>query len=193
MDILWLFASVLGGIEGQRLTPSDDLDNITAPGKYFISDANAPAHAPSWANQNTCIEVINFAPGNKRVLQLVFENNYQCLGFRFGDKYSTPNYWTDWHRIYDDGILSDSTILGQLGAALGISRMIDFGSTQASFEQKMATLPTQKLIFGFYSPSDTRLVIGYNLGLYGAFFYVSYGEPSPKGLCYISNGTYTWI
>lgn len=71
--------------------------------------------------------------------------------------------------------------------------MINFGSTQASFEQTVATLPTQKLIFGLYSPGDTRLVIGYNLGLYGAFFYVTYSAANPKGLCYIENGTFIWI
>ena len=75
------------------------MNNVLTPGLYVISDANAPAHCPSWGGMNSLVIVYRFSSfeaAYKRYVQIMIEVNTRGFGFRIG---SQDGFNDTWHRL----------------------------------------------------------------------------------------------
>ena len=78
------------------LKSNDDLNDIKTPGLYVVSDANTPAHCPSWGGLNSLIFVYKWgasAGAYKRLVQIMVEANVAAIGYRIGNQEGFGNSW----------------------------------------------------------------------------------------------------
>ena len=81
-------------LEGQVLTSSYNLNNITDYGIYSWSASNAPTNAPTYSSTPVRGSMIVMKSATAGVLQFVLNENYIYLRYKSAD-----SGWTAWRSI----------------------------------------------------------------------------------------------
>ena len=104
-------ASVLGVTESKRIS-NTDINTLTKNGSYTL-DTNC-THTPADGNQMMLV-VFGCRYTSTTLFPIQLANYNGNLYFRY---YWAS--WTDWRRIYDTNLLTNSTDLASLASALGV-------------------------------------------------------------------------
>ena len=107
-------ASALGGVV-QSITQESDANDFITPGKLYSWSTATPTNAPY---SYGCLKVV-IADGVNSIVQICSRrstNRDLCVRHKDGGS------WSSWSRIYDESILTNSTLLSPLASALGVNK-----------------------------------------------------------------------
>lgn len=112
-------ASVLGVVDNGKLTPISNIDEGVNSG-FWIGNGSTQGTLPTTAEG--FVLLIN---GNSDYVgQIAIGAESNSVWHR--SKLNRTGYdWSSWVRMYDETILNNSTILGQLASALGVIKWFD--------------------------------------------------------------------
>lgn len=171
-------ASVLGAVS---LAETDDFNTMTHWGTYSIYSSESKSHHPTQFSGSGYLYVYGWKySGQTRTIQVLVTPNGIARRVLITE-------WSNWVMIYDESILTNSTLLSPLASALGVPSKVDYNAGSSFMSATIAYIEASFQQAQIYSKFENTFTSN------GEGFYIGYKHSANAGNAILLNGSRFYI